>query len=76
MRGPSHSRSPGGTPEGDAQRVELAATPGLAALTAGFEFVEGGEYLISASGDAVSLCGYSGPATAELRAHFEATFGS
>ncbi len=59
---------------GDAEIVELHAAPGQAALIAGFDFEVGEAYLISASEGTVSFCGFSGPASAELRALFDEAF--
>lgn len=61
---------------GDAAEVELLAPRGLEALIAGFPLAVGEHYLISASDGEVNYCGFSGPATPELRAGFEAAFGS
>lgn len=60
---------------GDAPVVELRAPGGMEALIAGFDFVEGAQYLITASGGTVNYCGYSGPATPELTALFDEAFG-
>lgn len=60
---------------GDGEYVALIAPEGLEALIGGITFEEGEQYLISASTGHVSYCGYSGEATAELRAGFDAAFG-
>ena len=60
---------------GDAATVELFAPAGLRALIGGIDFVEGDEYLVSATEGNVNYCGYSGPATPEYRAAFENAFG-
>ena len=61
---------------GDAAEVTLTAPAGLEALIAGIDFEEGQQYLISASDGTVNYCGFSGESTPELRAGFEAAFGS
>jgi hypothetical protein len=62
---------------GDADQATLAAAGGMVALLDGFEFVEGSDYLITATEDGnVNFCGYSGPATDELRAAFARAFPS
>lgn len=60
---------------GDGDQVALTAPEGMQALIGGITFEEGAQYLISASDNHVSYCGYTGEATAELRADFEAAFG-
>jgi hypothetical protein len=59
---------------GSATTVELSAPAGLTALIGGIDFVEGGQYLITATEGAVNYCGYSGPSTPEYRAAFEEAF--
>ena len=59
---------------GDAASVVLHAAPGSPALIDGFEFVAGQRYLITAADGTVNFCGYSGLATPELTAAFEAAF--
>jgi hypothetical protein len=59
-----------------ATEAELTAPAGMEALIGGVEFSVGETYLITASGGTVNYCGYSGPATPELRAIFEAAFGA
>ena len=44
------------------------------ALIAGFEFVVGEQYLITAAEGNVNFCGYSGVATPEMTAAFDAAF--
>jgi hypothetical protein len=61
---------------GDATAVELLAPEGMEALIAGIDFVTGEQYLITAFDGTVNYCGFSGPATPELRAAFEQAFGS
>lgn len=61
---------------GDADEVVVTAPQGLEALIGGISFEEGQQYLISATGGQVNYCGFSGESTAELRAGFEAAFGS
>ena len=61
---------------GDATTVELNAPQGLEALIGGIEFVDGEQYLISATEGNVNYCGFSGPSTDEFRAAFEEAFAS
>ncbi len=61
---------------GDAEQVTLIGTAGMEALIGGIAFQEGGQYLITAADGQVNYCGYSGPATPELRAQFEQAFGA
>jgi len=61
---------------GDADEVVLNAPQGLEALIGGVAFEVDQQYLISATDGNVNYCGFSGPATAELRAGFEAAFES
>lgn len=61
---------------GDAAEVALVAPAGLEALIGGINFEEGKQYLVSATDGTVNYCGFSGEATPELRAGFEAAFGS
>lgn len=60
---------------GDAPTVVLTAPAGLEALTGTVDFEVGGSYLVS-SGDGlvVNYCGWSGPATPELQAIYDAAF--
>jgi hypothetical protein len=59
---------------GDAATVVLHGAAGSPALIDGFEFVAGQQYLITAAEGNVNFCGYSGLATPELTAAFEAAF--
>lgn len=59
---------------GDASTVSLSGAAGSPALIDGFEFMVGQQYLITAADGAVNFCGYSGPATPELTAAFDAAF--
>lgn len=61
---------------GDAERVRLTAPGGMVALIGGIDFVEGEQYLITATDGTVNYCGFSGPATPELRAAFEEAFAA
>ena len=61
---------------GDAESVTLEAPSGMEALIGGVPFAEGESYLITAYDGTVNYCGFSGPATAELRAAFAEAFGS
>lgn len=59
---------------GDASTVTLRGGAGSPALIDGFEFVVGQRYLITAADGTVNFCGYSGLATPELTAAFDAAF--
>jgi hypothetical protein len=59
---------------GDADTVVLKGAAGSPALIDGFEFEVGQQYLITAAEGNVNFCGYSGPATPELTAAFDAAF--
>ncbi len=59
---------------GDVETVNLRAPAGMEALIGGIEFVEGGQYLITAAEGNVNYCGFSGPSTPEFRAAFEEAF--
>ena len=61
---------------GDGATVVLKGSAGSPALIDGFEFEVGQQYLITAAGGNVNFCGYSGPATPELAAAFDAAFPS
>lgn len=61
---------------GDAEEVSLNAPQGLEALIGGIPFAVGDKYLISAQGGNVNYCGFSGLATPELAAGFEAAFAN
>lgn len=58
----------------EATEVVLNAPQGMEALIGGIPFVVGDQYLISAQSGSVNYCGFSGPATPELRAGFETAF--
>lgn len=60
---------------GDADTVVLEAPSGMEALIDGFPFDEGESYLITAYDGTVNYCGFSGRATPDLRAAFQAAFG-
>jgi hypothetical protein len=60
---------------GDASRVVLHAASGTQALIDGFDFEVGQHYLITASENQVNFCGFSGVATPDLTAAFDAAFG-
>lgn len=60
---------------GDTSIVELRTTHDAQALLGGFPVDVGAAYLLSAQQDAVSYCGYSGPATPELQQAFDTAFG-
>ncbi len=59
---------------GDSATVVLKGAAGSPALIDGFEFEVGQQYLITAAEGNVNFCGYSGPATPELTAAFDAAF--
>lgn len=59
---------------GDAATVELRGAVGSPALIDGFEFQVDQRYLITAAEGTVNFCGYSGLATPELTAAFDAAF--
>jgi hypothetical protein len=60
---------------GEAPDVVLTIPPGAhAALIGTIDFAEGREYLVTAVDGAVNLCGYSGAATPQLLAAFDAAF--
>ncbi len=61
---------------GDAETVSLVAPQGMEALIGGIDFVEGDQYLITASDGNVNYCGFSGPSTSELRSYFDEAFAS
>ena len=58
----------------DTATVQLVAPEGMEALIAGIDFVVGEPYLVTAYDGTVNYCGFSGPATPELRAAFEQAF--
>ncbi|MDA0270254.1 MAG: hypothetical protein O2919_04415 [Chloroflexi bacterium] len=60
---------------GDAETVVVVAPQGLEALIGGIAFEVGGQYLVSATNGQVNYCGFSGEATPDLRAGFEAAYG-
>jgi len=59
---------------GESDEVLLRAPAGLEALTGGVELVPGERYLITATDGTVNYCGFSGPATPELTAAYDAAF--
>lgn len=60
---------------GNASTVVLEIPPGAhAALIGEIDFRVGGQYLITASEGSVNMCGYSGEATPEMEAAFDAAF--
>ena len=61
---------------GDAEQVVLQAPSGMGALIGGVDFVDGGQYLITATDGTVNYCGFSGESTTEMRAAFEEAFGA
>jgi hypothetical protein len=61
---------------GDADQVVLDAPQGMEALIGGIPFIVGDPYLVTAYDGNVNYCGFSGPATPDLRAAFEEAFGA
>ena len=57
----------------DAQVATLVAPEGMEALIGGVTFEPGQQYLITATDGVVNYCGFSGPATPELQALFDAS---
>jgi hypothetical protein len=60
--------------DGTATTVLVTAPAGLEALIGSVPFEQGGSFLVTATDGVVNYCGYSGPATPELTAIFEAAF--
>jgi hypothetical protein len=61
--------------ESAAETVVVNAPEGMEALIGGVAFEKGGRYLISADADGnVAYCGYTAPATDDMRASFEQAF--
>ncbi|HEX9258648.1 MAG TPA: hypothetical protein VF855_03860 [Acidimicrobiales bacterium] len=61
---------------GDAGTVTVAVPAGSSsAALDGVDFVEGGDYLVTATDGVVNGCGFSGPSTPELQAAFDEAFG-
>ena len=61
------------------EAAEVALTGGSAdmvSLIGAFPLEVGSSYLITATDGNVNFCGYSGPATPELRSYFEEAFGA
>ncbi len=59
----------------DAEAAVVNAPEGMEALIGGIAFEVGGDYLVSADAEGnVSYCGYTGPATDELRTAYDAAF--
>lgn len=59
---------------GDADVVTLQAGSPDVLLEGGITFTEGERYLVTATGDTVNTCGFSGPYTEELAAAFDEAF--
>ena len=59
---------------GDAATVQLQGATGSPGLNGGVDFEVGQQYLVTATEGNVNSCGYSGLATPELTAAFEAAF--
>jgi hypothetical protein len=62
---------------GDAEQVTIALPPGdiSPALIPGVDFVQGEQFLVTAAEGTVNGCGFSGPATAEMKKSFDEAFG-
>lgn len=60
----------------DADVVTLTAPTGMEPLIGGVNWVVGEQYLVSAYDGVVAYCNQTGPATAELRAVYDAAFPS
>lgn len=62
---------------GDAAEVVLTGgSEDMVSLIGAFPLEVGSSYLITATGGNVNFCGYSGPATPELRGYFDEAFGA
>lgn len=62
---------------GDAGEVVLTGgSEQMVSLIGAFPLEVGSSYLITATDGFVNFCGYSGPATPELRGYFEEAFGA
>ncbi len=61
---------------GDTDQVILTAAAGMEASIGGIAFEPGGTYLVSATDGVVNYCGYTGSATPELQAVYDAAFPS
>jgi hypothetical protein len=64
---------------GSADQVTISnptAAPGMAVSLDGVDFAAGERYLITATDGTVNLCGFSGPATAEMEQAYGEAFGS
>jgi hypothetical protein len=59
---------------GDGEAVQITAPDMSNTSIDGLEFVAGETYLVSATDGVVNYCGFSGPATAELQAVYDAAF--
>lgn len=62
--------------ETEATEAVLTAPAGMEALIGGVDFRVGEAYLITATDGTVNYCGFSGPATPELRSIYEEAFGA
>ncbi|NHC23810.1 hypothetical protein G6553_11580 [Nocardioides sp. IC4_145] len=60
--------------EADQVRVESPAEQ-MELLVGAVDFRDGEQYLVSATGGAVTVCGFSGPATGELQSLYAEAFG-
>ena len=62
---------------GDAAEVALTGgSADMVSLIGAFPLEVGSSYLVTATDGNVNFCGYSGPATPELRGYFEEAFGA
>lgn len=57
-----------------AERIEVAQVDPTSADFSGVPFIEGGDYLVGATGGAMSGCGVTGEDSPELRALYDAAF--
>lgn len=60
--------------DGEAEQVTITAPAGMEALIGGIPFVEGADYLVTATNGVVNYCGYTAEATPDMRAAFEEAF--
>ena len=62
---------------GDADQVTVQAPPAdLQALVQAADFKVGQRYLVSATGGSVTVCGFTGPYSADLAAMYDQAFGA
>jgi hypothetical protein len=61
---------------GEGDTVQITVPSGITSIYQDVEFTEGNQYLVSAYDGTVSYCGFSGAATPELQAIYDAAFPS